>query len=202
MRRIHALALLSFSLPLAVFYAAWLLAQTYSIQAVALSHWRSPGPAALAASSHATTLAPWNTAFRKDFAWTLNRRDPLRARAQMRTTLAWAPADGYRWSDHARLLVRQRKFGAETDFALARANRLGPTSAAIQKGHARMALHFWTWGSENLRREWLHSLRFELKRAPDDLLNEVRDSRRVRLFCLGPGAELKLGAWCDRTPWD
>ena len=180
-----------------------LLAYNYTTQASALSQWNPGHPVAVAATRKAGALTPWNPEPRRDLAWKLASRQRSEARRQMQTALMWAPADAYLWNDYARLLIRQRRFNSDTERATALALTLAPNSDAVHAGQASMAIHYWTWASVDLQKLWLPSLRREWRLNRERLIREIRDGRRVRMFCLGAGAQLPAAqAWCATTPWE
>lgn len=203
MRRLAGTALLILGTGLVFLSIRSLLAQSHAAQVSTLSRWTPNHPAAVLAARRASTLTPWDASARKDLAWKLASRQSHEARAQMQTALMWAPADAYLWNDYARLLVRQRRFGSETERVSTHALSLAPHSAALHAGNAWMAIHYWTWASADLQTLWLHSLRREWRRDRDRLTREILASRRTQVFCLGPGARLPATqAWCAGAPWD
>lgn len=180
-----------------------LLAHNYAAQATSLSRWTPDHPAAIAATRQASRWAPWNPGPHKALAWKLASRQRAEARRQMQTALLWAPADAYVWNDYARLLIRQRRFNKDTESAAALALKLAPNSDAVHASHAWMAIHYWAWASADLQKLWLPSLRREWRQNRDRVIREVLNGRRVRLFCLGAGAQLAAAqSWCAATPWE
>lgn len=203
MRRLAGTLLLVLGAGLVYLSTRGLLAYNYTTQASALSQWNPGHPAAIAATRKAGALTPWNPEPRRALAWKLASRQRSEARRQMQTALMWAPADAYLWSDHARLLIQQRRFNSDTEAATALALKLAPNSDAVHASHAWMAIHYWTWASADLQKLWLPSLRREWRQNRDRLIRVIRDGRRVRMFCLGAGAPLAAAqSWCAATPWE
>lgn len=115
-----------------------------------------------------------------------------------RQVLREAPADAYRWSELARGLAVNGRFGAEFDLAVARARSLAPVSLAVQGVLADIAWRYRGWLRPEQQQTLLPSLQAVMRErdARNRLLEAVVRERRHPAFCAEFAGPLRRERWC------
>ncbi len=120
---------------------------------------------------------------------------------QTAAAIRLAPADGYRWVQHARLVGQRGRFDAQLVALYQQAIALDPHAGPL---HLRIALdgvQRWRFGDDALRALWLESTRKALRYTPRPFLRQVARLRREGPFCAYAGPEMAgLKRWCANAP--
>lgn len=182
---------------LALFYARATAAALYASLATERVMQGRAGTATLKTAEIASQLAPWEAAGHSNRAKALAAAGETEAAlAAFAQALRWKPADGALWRELARSRSRSGLFDRHTALALAQTHRLAPASRPIQLGNALDGVWFWRYGSEDIRAQWLQSMRFSLRHDRDRFLRQIAWAQREPYVCAYNGAQLGLGAWC------
>ena len=183
-------------------FAIWFLADLYARYGSEVRAARADDPVAEQAAALAVQLAPWNSSYHADYAWSLSAKgDSAGMRKQYRMALRLDPANPYRWVEYEQLLSRWRRFDHEFTQAAHRAAQLAPNSRPVEFHNAWIGVNYWTFGDEAARASWAGSMIHILGREPQKLLHRIVAARRESTFCGFVGAELGLGRWCQAIAW-
>lgn len=183
-------------------FAVILLADLYARYGAELRAADAQNPVAEQASALAMRLAPENSDYRADYAWSLAARGDLAAtRSQYRLALRLDPGNPYRWLEYEQLLSRTHRFDDEFEQAASRVMQLAPSSRPIQLHNAWIGINYWSFGDEATRQAWSRSIVNALRQDPKVFLKRVVLARREQAFCGFLGTELGLDRWCQAVGW-
>jgi hypothetical protein len=115
----------------------------------------------------------------------------------MSTALRWAPVDALLWTEYALALARINPANPTLATAVERAQRLAPTSPAVQASLAELGLSLWAPSSPALRERWLQSMKYQIKHARGAFLGAALMRGQVPVFCAGPASLMGELAWCE-----
>lgn len=159
---------------------------------------RPEAPATATAAQIASRWPPWSSAHTALHGWVrAEQRDAEAAQAAYLKALRLAPGDPLVWSEYALALARLGVFDASLTHAVAQAQRLAPTSSAVQRTIADMGLSYWQRGAPELRTLWLKDMERELARNRDAFLQHVVSRGQLRTFCTDAARQLGERKWCD-----
>lgn len=195
MRGRYAIGLLG-ALSLAALNAISLLGSGYA--SVAERGLDGPGsPKARAAAHLAATLVPWSSESAALEGWMLAETGvPGGAARAYAKALELAPVDPLLWSEYSLALARLGQFDETLELAIGRAQALAPTSPAVQESTAELGLSYWSRGNDDLRRQWLFSMRYALDHNRRLFLQRARARGQVATFCADAAQVLGEAAWC------
>lgn len=183
-------------------FAITLLADLYARYGAELRAVDAQSPVAEQASALAVQLAPRNSGYRADYAWSLAARGNSAAtRNQYRLALRLDPANPYRWIEYEQLLSRLHQFDDELAQAASRVVQLAPNSRPIQLHNAWMGVNYWAFGDDDTRRAWSRSIVNALRQDTKFFLQRTISARRDEAFCGFVGPELGLDRWCQAVAW-
>lgn len=159
---------------------------------------RPESPATAAAAQIAARWPPWSSAHAALHGWVrAEQGDAGAAHAAYLKALRLAPGDPLLWSEYALVLARLGMFDGSLTHAVAQAQKLAPTSTAVQRTIADMGLTYWQRGTKEQRALWLKDMERELAGSRDAFLSHVITRGQLKTFCSDAAKQLKEEAWCN-----
>lgn len=179
-----------------------LLSYLYSDFAFKIERIAPGSEAAVAATTYARQLAPWDARARarssEALASTHHAED---AREQAAAAIRLAPADGYRWAQYARLLGQQGQFDENLVAIYRMAIDLHPNAGPLRLLIALEGVQRWRFGDDTLRAIWLENARKAMYFHPVAFLRYVSRLRRERAFCAYASPQMpSVRRWCANAP--